>query len=51
MKAEKANKIAARFIKMTAKKAASYACGAASIWSGGQPKEPVNLKSFLNEKK
>ncbi|WP_293970397.1 cyclic lactone autoinducer peptide [uncultured Ruminococcus sp.] len=49
MKANTTKKMAAGFIKKTAEKFASYACGSASILGLRQPKEPENLKSILKK--
>lgn len=49
MKANKTQKMAAGFIKKTAEKFATYACGSASILGLRQPKEPENLKSILKK--
>lgn len=49
MKANTNKKMAAGFIKKTAEKFATYACGSASILGLRQPKEPENLKSILKK--
>lgn len=49
MKANTTEKTAAGFIKKTAEKFATYACGSASILGLRQPKEPENLKSILKK--
>lgn len=50
LKIKNCKKKTAKFIKKTAYKAASYSCGAASMYGARQPKEPENLKSFLANK-